>query len=100
MQREVAETRHVVGADKQATAKMPTARHRLHRASVEDDPGILVAEPAPGIRGAEITGLRNAHQLRKVVNGIVGSSGKNKVFTVLNRADQGGALPTATITKG
>src|ERR1700735_2933484 len=32
---------------------MPTARHRLHQASVEDDPGILVAEPAPGIRGAD-----------------------------------------------
>src|SRR5271167_3707160 len=53
MQREVTETPHVVGADKQATAKMPTARHRLHQASVEDDPGILVAEPAPGIRGAD-----------------------------------------------
>ena len=49
---------------------------------------------------AEVTGLHNAYQLRNAVNAIVGTSGKNKVFTVLNRADLAGGLPTATIEKG
>jgi pilus assembly protein CpaE len=46
---------------------------------------------------AEVTGLRNANILRKVVTGI---GGKNKVFTVLNRANRPGGLPTASIVKG
>ena len=49
---------------------------------------------------AEVTGLHNAYQLRNAVNAIVGTSGKNKVFTVLNRADLAGGLPAATIEKG
>jgi pilus assembly protein CpaE len=46
---------------------------------------------------AEVTGLRNALALRKVVTGI---AGKNRVFTVLNRADRAGGLPRALIDKG
>jgi len=46
---------------------------------------------------AEITGLRNAKNLREAVMNI---SGKNRVFTVLNRANQPGGLPLATIAKG
>ena len=46
---------------------------------------------------AEVTGLRNANILRKVVTGI---AGKNKVFTVLNRANRPGGLPTASVVKG
>jgi pilus assembly protein CpaE len=43
---------------------------------------------------AEVTGLRNAHALRAAVTNI---AGKNRVFTVLNRADRAGGLPTVTI---
>jgi pilus assembly protein CpaE len=46
---------------------------------------------------AEVTGLRNANILRKVVAGI---AGKNKVFTVLNRANRPGGLPTGSVVKG
>jgi pilus assembly protein CpaE len=46
---------------------------------------------------AEVTGLRNANVLRKIVIGI---AGKNKVFTVLNRANRPGGLPTASVVKG
>jgi pilus assembly protein CpaE len=46
---------------------------------------------------AEVTGLRNTHALRAAVTGI---AGKNRVFTVLNRANRPGGLPTATIVKG
>ena len=46
---------------------------------------------------AEITGLRNAKILREAVLNI---SGKNRVFTVLNRANQRSGLSLATITKG
>src|SRR4051812_43247966 len=45
---------------------------------------------------AEVTGLRNTHALRTAVTGI---AGKNRVFTVLNRANRPGGLPTATIAK-
>ena len=45
---------------------------------------------------AEVTGLRNAHALRAAVTNI---AGKNRVFTVLNRANRAGGLPTATIVK-
>lgn len=46
---------------------------------------------------AEVTGLRNANILRQIVSGI---AGKNKVFTVLNRANRPGGLPTASVVKG
>jgi pilus assembly protein CpaE len=44
----------------------------------------------------EVTGLRNAIALRKVVTGIVG---KNRVFSVLNRVNQPGGLTLSVITK-
>ena len=44
---------------------------------------------------AEVTGLRNAAALRTLVTGI---AGKNRVFTLLNRANRPGGLPLATIT--
>ena len=46
---------------------------------------------------AEVTGLRNTHALRAAVTSI---AGKNRVFTVLNRANRPGGLPTATIANG
>lgn len=45
---------------------------------------------------AEVTGLRNAHALRNAVTNI---AGKDRVFTLLNRADRPGGLPRATILK-
>ncbi len=45
---------------------------------------------------AEVTGLRNAHALRAAVSNI---AGKNRVFTLLNRANRAGGLPMATIAK-
>ena len=43
---------------------------------------------------AEVTGVRNAHALRAAVTNI---AGKDRVFTLLNRANRAGGLPTATI---
>jgi pilus assembly protein CpaE len=45
---------------------------------------------------AEVTGLRNAHALRTAVTNI---AGKDRVFTLLNRADRPGGLPRAAIAK-
>ncbi|MCC8952387.1 AAA family ATPase [Bradyrhizobium sp. Pear77] len=45
---------------------------------------------------AEVTGLRNAHALRNAVTNI---AGKDRVFTLLNRADRAGGLPRGTIVK-
>ena len=45
---------------------------------------------------AEVTGLRNAHALRAAVTNI---AGKDRVFTLLNRADRAGGLPRAMIVK-
>lgn len=45
---------------------------------------------------AEVTGLRNAHALRNAVTNI---AGKDRVFTLLNRADRAGGLPKGTIVK-
>jgi pilus assembly protein CpaE len=45
---------------------------------------------------AEVTGLRNAHALRNAVTNI---AGKDRVFTLLNRAGRAGGLPRATIVK-
>lgn len=44
----------------------------------------------------EVTGLRNAIALRTAVTSIVG---KNRVFTVLNRANQAGALSLSVVTQ-
>ena len=41
---------------------------------------------------AEVTGLRNAHALRAAVTNI---AGKDRVFTLLNRANRAGGLPRA-----
>jgi pilus assembly protein CpaE len=46
---------------------------------------------------AEVTGLRNAKALRGVVTAI---SGKNRVFTLLNRYNHPGGPPLASVTKG
>jgi pilus assembly protein CpaE len=45
---------------------------------------------------AEVTGLRNAHALRTAVTNI---AGKDRVFTLLNRANRAGGLPRATVVK-
>ncbi|MBR1298594.1 AAA family ATPase [Bradyrhizobium sp. AUGA SZCCT0042] len=45
---------------------------------------------------AEVTGLRNAHALRTAVTNI---AGKDRVFTLLNRANRPGGLPRATMVK-
>jgi pilus assembly protein CpaE len=45
---------------------------------------------------AEVTGLRNTHALRAAVTNI---AGKDRVFTLLNRANRPGGLPSATIAK-
>jgi pilus assembly protein CpaE len=45
----------------------------------------------------EVTGLRNAKALRAAVSAV---SGKNRVFTVLNRHNHAGGLPLASITRG
>lgn len=45
---------------------------------------------------AEVTGLRNTHALRAAVTNI---AGKDRVFTLLNRADRAGGLPRSSIAK-
>src|SRR4051794_16533567 len=45
---------------------------------------------------AEVTGLRNAHALRAAVTNI---AGKDRVFTLLNRANRAGGLPREMIVK-
>jgi pilus assembly protein CpaE len=45
---------------------------------------------------AEVTGLRNAHALRTAVTNI---AGKDRVFTLLNRAGRPGGLPRAALVK-
>src|SRR3954464_8883066 len=45
---------------------------------------------------AEVTGLRNAHALRAAIANI---TGKDRVFTLLNRANRAGGLPKSTIVK-
>jgi len=45
---------------------------------------------------AEVTGLRNTHALRTAVTNI---AGKDRVFTLLNRADRPGGLPREAIAK-
>src|SRR5437667_372259 len=48
-QREIAEARHVIGVDEHAASPMAPTGHRLHRLAVDHNPGIIVAEPAPGV---------------------------------------------------
>ena len=60
-------------------------------------PVIAVSRHVMVLLEAEVTGLRNAHGLRAAVNDI---AGENRVFTVLNRANRPGGLPTPTIVKG
>lgn len=45
---------------------------------------------------AEVTGLRNAHALRAAVTNI---AGKDRVFTLLNRAGRPGGLPRVAVVK-
>ncbi|WP_456770116.1 AAA family ATPase [Bradyrhizobium sp. USDA 4448] len=45
---------------------------------------------------AEVTGLRNAHALRNAVTNV---AGKDRVFTLLNRAGRPGGLPRASVVK-
>jgi pilus assembly protein CpaE len=45
---------------------------------------------------AEVTGLRNAHALRAAVTNI---AGKDRVFTLLNRANRAGGLPKGAMVK-
>ncbi|MBB4423390.1 pilus assembly protein CpaE [Bradyrhizobium sp. CIR48] len=45
---------------------------------------------------SEVTGLRNAHALRSAVINI---AGKDRVFTLLNRAGRPGGLPRAAVVK-
>jgi pilus assembly protein CpaE len=58
---------------------------------------VAIARTVLVLLEAEVTGLRNAKALRKAVSLI---SGKNRMFTVLNRADRAGGLPLETIVKG
>jgi pilus assembly protein CpaE len=46
---------------------------------------------------AEVTGLRNANQLRTALAKI---AGENRVFTLVNRANRAGGLPFESIVKG
>jgi pilus assembly protein CpaE len=59
-------------------------------------PVITVSRHVLVLLEAEVTGLRNAHALRAAVTNI---AGKDRVFTLLNRANRAGGLPNATIVK-
>ncbi|MBR1155280.1 AAA family ATPase [Bradyrhizobium sp. JYMT SZCCT0428] len=59
-------------------------------------PVIMLSRHVLVLLEAEVTGLRNAHALRTAVTNI---AGKDRVFTLLNRADRPGGLPRATIVK-
>ncbi|WP_245004126.1 MULTISPECIES: AAA family ATPase [Bradyrhizobium] len=59
-------------------------------------PVISLARHVLVLLEAEVTGLRNAHALRTAVTNI---AGKDRVFTLLNRANRAGGLPKATIVK-
>src|SRR6478672_226308 len=58
---------------------------------------VAIARTVLVLLEAEVTGLRNAKALRKAV-GLI--SDKNRMFTILNRADRAGGLPLATVVKG
>ena len=59
-------------------------------------PVIALSRQVVVLLEAEVTGLRNAHALRAAVTNI---AGKDRVFTLLNRANRPGGLPRATIVK-
>jgi pilus assembly protein CpaE len=59
-------------------------------------PAITLSRHVLVLLEAEVTGLRNAHALRTAVTNI---AGKDRVFTLLNRANRAGGLPRATIVK-
>jgi pilus assembly protein CpaE len=59
-------------------------------------PAITLSRHVLVLLEAEVTGLRNAHALRTAVTNI---AGKDRVFTLLNRANRAGGLPKATIVK-
>lgn len=59
-------------------------------------PVIMLSRHVLVLLEAEVTGLRNAHALRTAVTNI---AGKDRVFTLLNRANRPGGLPRATIAK-
>jgi pilus assembly protein CpaE len=59
-------------------------------------PVIILSRHVLVLLEAEVTGLRNAHALRAAVTNI---AGKDRVFTLLNRANRAGGLPRATIVK-
>src|SRR5262245_18831480 len=54
---EIAEARHVIGVDEHAASPMASTGHRLDRLAVDHNPGIVVAEPAPGVGRAD--GIHN-----------------------------------------
>jgi pilus assembly protein CpaE len=59
-------------------------------------PVIALSRHALILLEAEVTGLRNALALRAAITNI---AGKERVFTLLNRADRAGGLPRATMAK-
>ena len=59
-------------------------------------PVIALSRQVMVLLEAEVTGLRNARALRNAVTNI---AGKDRVFTLLNRADRPGGLPRAMITQ-
>jgi pilus assembly protein CpaE len=59
-------------------------------------PVITVSRHVLVLLEAEVTGLRNVHALRTAVTNI---AGKDRVFTLLNRANRPGGLPRATVAK-
>jgi pilus assembly protein CpaE len=60
-------------------------------------PAIAVSRHVLVLLEAEVTGLRNANALRLALTKI---AGENRVFTLLNRANRAGGLPTESILKG
>ncbi len=60
-------------------------------------PAITMSRHVLVLLEAEVTGLRNAQALRTAIKKLIG---KNKVFTLVNRADRSGGLPLETIELG
>jgi pilus assembly protein CpaE len=60
-------------------------------------PAIALARHVFVVLEAEVTGLRNARLLQAMVTRIAGT---NRMFTVLNRANRGGALTLPIVTRG
>jgi pilus assembly protein CpaE len=60
-------------------------------------PVIAASRHAIVLLEAEVTGLRNANQLRTALAKV---AGENRVFTLLNRANRAGGLPFESIVKG